>query len=90
MYHKRHSVHHIANVIFHSFLFVGIRLEFTKSSYEILEQNGPVQPVLSLSNPVDCCSTISVWVIVKEIDARRKYLCNLLHLHKFSYFTYIV
>ena len=61
--------------------FVDISLEFTLQSYEIVEENGPVQPVLRLSRAVDCCSTISVWVIVEEIDAKRKYLCNLLHLH---------
>ena len=56
-----------------------ITLSFTSSSYQVLEKNGPAQPVLRLNRPVDCCSTISVWVYVEEIDARRK--CNLLHLH---------
>ena len=52
-------------------------------SYQVLEGNGPAQPVLRLSHVVDCCSTISVWVQVEEIDATRKYLCDLLCLRYF-------
>ena len=39
--------------------------------------------MLVLSNPVDCCSTISVWVHIEEMEATRKYL----HVH-FTVFTY--
>ena len=39
----------------------------------VVEDNGPAQPVLRLSKAVDCCSTISVWVLVQELDAKRKY-----------------
>ena len=53
-----------------------------------MEDNGPTQPVLFLSEPVDCCSTISVWVHVQEIDAERKYLCNLLCLHWLCKYTF--
>ena len=61
--------------------YVDITVAFTLPSYRVLESNGPAQPVLHLSHPVDCCSTISVWVYVEGIDAKRKYLCGLLCLH---------
>lgn len=76
----------VHTVIILCFLFVGITLSFTMSSYEVLESNGPAQPVLRLSQAVYCCSTISVWVYVEEIEARRK--CTLLHVHV-HYFAFI-
>ena len=61
--------------------YVDITVAFTLPSYRVLESNGPAQPVLRLSRPVDYCSTISVWVYVEGIDAKRMYLCDLLCLH---------
>ena len=60
--------------------FVDIEISFSLPSYRVLESNGPAQPVLRLSHPVDCCSTISVWVDVEGIDAKCEYnlLCVLL------------
>ena len=62
----------VHTVIIFCFLFVDITLSFTMSSYNVLESNGPAQPVLRLSQAVYCCFTISVWVYVEEIEARRK------------------
>ena len=55
--------------------FIDISISFTpeSQSIEIRENNGAAQPVLELSEPVDCCSTISVWVRVEEMEATRKY-----------------
>ena len=53
--------------------FVDIEISFSLPSYQVLEGNGPAQPVLLLSRPVDCCSTISVWVDVEGIDAKCEY-----------------
>ena len=53
--------------------FVDIEISFSFPSYRVLEGNVPIQPVLRLSRPVDCCSTISVWVYVEEINAKCKY-----------------
>ena len=50
--------------------FAEIKLSFTKPSFSVNENNGPAQPVLVLSQPVDCCSTISVWVNIKEDTAK--------------------
>ena len=63
--------------------FVGIELSFSASLYQVFESYGPAQPVLRLSHPVDCCSTISVWVYIEEIDAKCKY--NLLCFCCFIY-----
>ena len=47
-----------------------ITISFTQPSYSVNENNGPAQPVLKLSQPVDCCSTISVWVNIEEDTAK--------------------
>ena len=52
------------------FQFVDITIGFTESSYRVNEYDGQVQPELMLSALVDCCSTISVWVNVKEDTAK--------------------
>ena len=74
---------HTVIIILFCFLFVGITfLSFTMSSYKVVESNRPAQPVLRLSQAVYCYSTISVWVYVEEIEARRK--CTLQHVHYFA------
>ena len=45
-------------------------ISFTQPSYSVNENNGPAQPVLKLSQPVDCCSTISVWVNIEDDTAK--------------------
>ena len=67
--------------------FVDIEISFSLPSYQVLESNGPAQPVLRLSRPVDCCSTISVWVYVEEINAKCKYnlLCVFAVLYIYIY-----
>ena len=74
--HNIPLVYTITNVLcFYIVLyFVDILVGFSQDSYTVVEDNGPAQPVLFLSEAVDCCSTISVWVHVQEIDATRKYL----------------
>ena len=72
----------VHTVIIFCFLFVDITLSFTMSSYNVLESNGLAQPVLRLSQAVYCCFTISVWVYVEEIEARRK--CILQHVYYFA------
>ena len=49
-------------------------ISFNSESFKATESNGPSQPVLVLSEPVDCCSTISVYVHIEEMDAKCKYL----------------
>ena len=53
-----------------NFYAVGIELQFTRAFYYVNENNGPAQPVLTLSQPVDCCSTISVYVNVQHGTAK--------------------
>ena len=50
--------------------FVDIELQFTRASYSVNENNGPAQPVLTLSESVDCCSTISVYINVQQRTAK--------------------
>ena len=50
--------------------FTEITVSFTRPSFSVNENNGPAQPVLVLTQPVDCCSTISVWVNIEEDTAK--------------------
>ena len=36
--------------------------------FDVREDNGPVQPVLVLSRPLDCCS-VSVMIKVEDVSA---------------------
>ena len=71
-------------------------LSFTKPSFSVNENNGPAQPVLFLSQPVDCCSTISVWVNIEEDTAKGSYI-NVMRLlfrydlgiHIYTLYAYI-
>ena len=63
-------------VVIWVFHFTEITVSFTKDLFSVNENNGPAQPVLVLSKPVDCCSTISVWVNIEEDTAKGKQLCT--------------
>ena len=47
-------------------LFIDIEVEFNAVLYTVDENNGPAQPVLILSQPLDCCP-ISVTIEVEHI-----------------------
>ena len=66
---------HITRRMLFYILYVGITLSFSEATYEVEESAGSVKPVLVLSDPIDCCSTVSVWVDIKEISTDGKYVC---------------
>ena len=73
------KIFHSTNIVlFHH--PVGITLAFTKPLYQVKENGGPAQPVLQLSGAVDCCSTISVWVNIKDMTAKSMYIHNLKYI----------
>ena len=49
-----------------------VLLEFEENSYEVVESDGPVQPVLVLDGPLECCS-IAVTVKIENINAEGYY-----------------
>ena len=56
------------------FFVDSITVEFTMRVFFVSEINGPAQPVLRLSRPLDCC-TISVRVKVDDRTAKSNYVC---------------
>lgn len=50
-------------------MFIGISLQFVYSSYDVDENDGPAQPVLTLDGPLECCY-ISVIVKVEDMTAK--------------------
>ena len=51
---------------------VGVTISFNNSLYEVNENSTLVQPVLTLTNMIDCCSTVSVWINIIKITAKSK------------------
>ena len=72
------SINHCHNAYYNGYLFylcfIDILLQFGSSSYDVNENNGPAQPVLTLDGPLECCS-ISVTVKVEDISAKGKNIC---------------
>ena len=57
------------------FDFVAISVSFSRPSFTTLEGDGPSQPVLVLSRPLDCCN-ISVRVEIRNGTALGNLLYN--------------
>ena len=71
--------------------FVVITLRFTNASYGVDECNRTAQPMLMLSEPMDCCSTISVYVNIQQNTAKGKYhVLQFVCISKYSKLTFIL
>lgn len=70
-------------------LCVDITVSFTQSTYNVDEDDRSAKPELVLSDTVDCCSTISIYVKVKDATAKGKRLCTLHYECTYLYGNYI-
>ena len=58
---------HLINV--HTYAnFIGITVQFSLNKYEVKENNGPAQPELTLSRPLEY-STFAVLIKVEDVTA---------------------
>ena len=57
----------------HLLFALGASVAFTLSKFQVIEDDGPAQPVLLLSRPIECCS-VSVTVKLQDVTAKGKYL----------------
>ena len=65
--------------------FVEVTLSFSNLLYEVKEDGGFIQPVLTLNNKIDCCSTVSVWINIMESTAKSKITLYYLHLCTYKF-----